>query len=240
MSCEEYKDLIEKYLDGMIADDEFRELQAHTEVCPSCRADFDHSTFAKNAVKQAFSSDTTAEQAGASLVAKLSAQPNRNSLAHRPAAFFVGKRVAIAAGIVLAAGLLLGFALGRAGGPIGAPLKAEVPISVAQIEGTVLVKHEGSNLWQALDIGSKVHLGDTFHSAAKSVCRLKFEDKSSLELDQNSMLVLQSYDGGTQFYLEHGKLDAALESPHPPFFVSTPDGRVEALGTEFTVTVLDE
>ncbi|MEJ2701286.1 MAG: FecR domain-containing protein [Sedimentisphaerales bacterium] len=240
MSCGEYKDLIEKYLDGAIAEDELSKLQAHIEACPLCRADFERGTFVENAVKQAFSSHTSVEQAGASLVARLSEQPNRKLCVHRPVILSGGRRIAVAAGIVLAFGLVLGFALGRAGEPTEAPLKAEVPIRVAHIEGIVLVKHEGSNLWQVPDTSSKVHLGDTFHSAAKSVCRLKFEDKSSLELDQNSMLVLQSYDGGTQFYLEHGKLDAALESPHPPFFISTPDGRVEALGTEFTVTVVDE
>jgi ferric-dicitrate binding protein FerR (iron transport regulator) len=66
---------------------------------------------------------------------------------------------------------------------------------------------------------------------------LEVAKDSTLELNQNSMLVLKSYNGGTKFHLEHGKLAAALKSPHPPFFVSTPHGQVEALGTEFTVNV---
>jgi hypothetical protein len=53
----------------------------------------------------------------------------------------------------------------------------------------------------------------------------------------NAFWSVTMYNGKTQFHLEHGKLAAALESPHPPFFVSTPHGRVEALGTEFTVNV---
>jgi ferric-dicitrate binding protein FerR (iron transport regulator) len=63
------------------------------------------------------------------------------------------------------------------------------------------------------------------------------KDKSTIELNQNSMLVLKLYNGETQFFLEYGRCTAALESPHPPFFIRTPHGRVEALGTEFTVTV---
>ena len=51
------------------------------------------------------------------------------------------------------------------------------------------------------------------------------------------MLVLKSYNGQTQFFLQHGECTAALESPHGRFFIETPHVRVEALGTEFTVTV---
>ena len=113
-------------------------------------------------------------------------------------------------------------------------------MKVARLEGTVLVKHQDSDLWYPLMPGSGIYLGDTFHSTAKSAFVLELEDKSTLELNQNSMLVLKLYNGETQFFLEHGECTASLESPHGPFFISTPHGRVEALGTEFTVTVTDE
>ena len=115
-----------------------------------------------------------------------------------------------------------------------------MPIDIGRLEGTVLVRHKNSDIWQTLQAGSNVYLGDTFHSAAKSACVLKLDDKSTLELNQNSMLVLKSYNGQTQFFLEHGECTASLESPHGPFFISTPNGRMEALGTEFTVKVTDE
>ncbi|MHC4865037.1 MAG: FecR family protein [Planctomycetota bacterium] len=110
-------------------------------------------------------------------------------------------------------------------------------MKVAKLTGTVLVRHKDSDVWKILEAGSKLYLGDTFHSAAKSACVLELEDESTLELNQNGMLELRSYNGGTEFYLKHGVLAAALKSPHGPFFISTPHGRVEALGTEFTVTV---
>jgi ferric-dicitrate binding protein FerR (iron transport regulator) len=108
---------------------------------------------------------------------------------------------------------------------------------VAGLAGTVLVRHQGSDAWRALQSGAAVYLGDTFHCAGKSTLRLEVGDKSFVEITENSMLSLVSCDGQTRFYLEHGYCRASLESPHGPFFISTPHGRVEALGTEFTVTV---
>ena len=154
----------------------------------------------------------------------------------------MARQAAVAASIVLAIGLFLGFTLGRAGTgtPAVPALKKLVSISVDDLEGTVLVKHEGRDVWQALGAGSKIHLGDTFHAAAKSSCVLRLGPKSTLELNQNSMLVLEVCNGETEFLLEHGELAADLASPHDRFFISTPHGRVEALGTEFTVKVIDE
>jgi len=170
---------------------------------------------------------------------KLAIEPKGLRPAGVGIAWLAGKRTAVAAGVLLAVGLLSGFGLGRLSGP-GQTVSAvttQVSIRASDVQGMVLVRHEGSGLWQALEAGSSIHLGDTFHAAANSACILKLDDESTLELNQNSMLVLKSYNGETQFYLEHGELTAALESPHPPFFISTPHGRVEALGTEFTVTV---
>jgi ferric-dicitrate binding protein FerR (iron transport regulator) len=240
-TCEECKNVIEEYLDGTISDEQLAELKAHTETCESCREEFKHCVLLQDVVRHAFSSQTSAEQAGASLVARLPAEPN---LRLRPARFgtalFAGKRAAVAAGVLLAVGLFLGFALGRAGKSARAPLTAQVPISASKIEGTVLVRHEDSDVWQILDADSNIYLGDTFHAAAKSACVLRLDAKSTLELNQNSMLVLKVYNGRTEFHLEQGELAADLASKHPPFFISTPHGRVEALGTEFTVKVTDE
>ena len=241
MTCEKYKNLIEKYIEGTINDGQLAELKNHAETCESCREQFERCVLLQDVVKQSFSSPMTAKQAGSSIVARLSEEPN---LRLQPARFstilYSGKRAAIAAGVLLAVGLFLGFALGKAAESSRIHLTAQVPISVGKIEGTVLVKREGSNVWQDLEADSNIYLGDTFHSAAKSACSLKLGDESTLELNQNSMLVLKMYNGQTQFYLEHGECTASLESPHGPFFISTPNGRMEALGTEFTVTVTDE
>ena len=233
MSCEKYKDLIEKRFDGTINDEEFAALKKHTEQCPLCRGELGRCAQIQDIVKEAFSSQTSAKQASRAILSQITPRQIRPS----PTLLF-GRQGAIAASILLAIGLLVGFGLARvtAVRRMSAPA-AKVPIEVTQIEGTVLVKHEDSDFWQKLQPDSNIYKGDTFHSAAKSGFVLELEDESTLELNQNSMLVLRSYNGETQFFLEHGECTAALESPHGPFFIYTPNGRAEALGTEFTVTV---
>ena len=243
MNCEKYKSIVEEYLDGTIRAEKLAELENHTRMCESCRDQFKSSVLMQDVIKDALSSRTPAEKAGTSVVARLSAEPPR---AVNPvgdgAVFSFGRQAAVAASIVMAIGLFLGFVLGRAGTgtPADPALMKQVSISVDDLEGTVLVKHESRDVWQALEAGSKIHLGDTFHAATKSSCVLRLGPKSTLELNQNSMLVLEVCNGETEFLLEHGELAADLASPHDRFFISTPHGRVEALGTEFTVAVTDE
>jgi ferric-dicitrate binding protein FerR (iron transport regulator) len=243
ITCEKYKKIIEEFVDGTISDQQLAELKMHTETCESCRDEFERFVLLQDILKHSLSSQTTAGQASASVLSKLSAKSN---LQLQPAlhgtTLSVRRQAAVAAAIILAVGLFLGFALGRAGTnkPMLTPLTAKVPISIGRLEGTVLIKHKDSDIWQTLQAGSSIYLGDTFHSAVKSACVLKLNDKSTLELNQNSMLVLNSYNGQTQFFLEHGECTASLESPHGPFFISTPNGRMEALGTEFTVKVTEE
>jgi ferric-dicitrate binding protein FerR (iron transport regulator) len=237
MNCEKYKNYIDKYMDGTISESELAELKTHTETCQSCREEFESCVGLENVVREAFSSRTGAEQARASVVARLAAEPGvpTRRIRYGPT-WFAGRRASIAAGILLAVGLTLGFAMGRAS-IVEPQLAAKVPMRISELDGTVLVKHNGFDVWQTLEADSTIHLGDTFHSSTNSGFVLKLGDKSRIKVNQNSMLVLKFYNGETQFHLEHGRCTAALESPHPPFFISTPHGRVEALGTEFTVTV---
>jgi len=243
ITCEKYRKIIEEFIDGTISDEHLAELRNHTETCESCREEFNRCVLLQDVLKHSLSSQTTAGQASASVMSKLSSKPDhRLKVALHGTTLSVRRQAAVAAAIILAVGLFLGFALGRAGTGklIAEPLAARVPINIDKLEGTVLVKHKDSDIWQNLRAGSNVYLGDTFHSAAKSACVLKLDSKSTLELNQNSMLVLKMFNGETQFFLEHGECTASLESPHGPFFISTPNGRMEALGTEFTVTVTDE
>jgi len=234
MNCEKYTELIEKYLSAEINEAELEQLQEHIGQCESCREKYEQLGRLEKIVKKAFSSATTAEQASESILSKLPAS--------RPGPVRIlsfNKYSAIAASVLVGISFLLGFSAARlnTGEQISIQPTAKVPMKVTKLEGTVLVKHENSELWLSLTSESDIYVGDTFHSAAKSSLVLELENESTLELNQNSMLVLKLYNGRTQFHLEHGKLAAALESPHPPFFVSTPHGRVEALGTEFTVNV---
>jgi ferric-dicitrate binding protein FerR (iron transport regulator) len=233
--CQVYRDLIDRYLDGTLSDTGLAELKAHTHDCQTCRDEFDRAVLLMEAIEQSFSADTPAEQARASVLAKLSrwSQPQVGRV------WTIWARTAVAAGVLLGVGLLSGFVLGRANPvtPAPSPPLTRVPIQIGELEGTVLVRHQGRDVWRLLEVGSNVYLGDTFHSAAKSGFLLQLDDKSRIGVGQNSMLALTLYNGETQFFLEHGECTASLESHHGPFFICTPHGRVEALGTEFTVTV---
>jgi len=243
MNCEKYKNIIEQLIDGTISDRQLAELKTHITECESCRDQFESCLMLQKSIKQAFSTPMAAEQAGASVVAKLAAKSNhRLQSAPFITTFSISRQAAVAAAIILAVGLFLGFILGRAGTgkPAAPPLTAQVPILVSNLKGIVLVKHNSSDVWQTLQPDSNIYLGDTFHSTTGSTLALKLNNKSKLELNQNSMLVLKLFNGETQFFLEHGECTASLQSPHGPFFISTPNGRMEAVGTEFTVTVTDE
>jgi len=238
--CRGYRDIIEKYLDGMIGDAELAELKTHTQDCQSCREKLDRCVLFRETIRESFVSGMTVERGAASVLARLGEEPDaRGGRSGDARAWLAGRPMAAAAGIFLAVGTLLGFVLGRAGSvhPADVSLPARVPMSVADLQGTVLVRHEGSDVWQVLTAESAVYLGDTFHSAAKAGFTLELGGQSRITVDQNSMVALTSCNGETQFFLEQGECTANLQSPHGPFFVRTPHGRVEALGTEFTVTV---
>jgi ferric-dicitrate binding protein FerR (iron transport regulator) len=231
--CRRYQDLIEEYLDGTLDESRLQELKAHAAACETCAEELRRSDVMREVIVDAFEPQARAKDAAARILAKCPKRPGEVR------AWSIRGRMAIAAGIVLAVGTIVGFVLGRSGSVSPDELAAltRAPMRVAGLEGTVLVRHEGSDAWRALKSDAAVYLGDTFHCTSQSNLTLEVGDKSTLQVVENSMLALMSSGGETRFHLEHGHCRASLQSPHGPFFISTPHGRVEALGTEFTVTV---
>ena len=233
MSCDNARALINKLLDGTIETAEQAALEAHARTCQVCREEVNRLALVEEVIGDAFSFRTEAAQAKARIVAELSDQakpPVRHVL--RPPAYWA--RTAVAASVMLVAGLALGLVLQRRP---QSPTLVEVPMRIGHLEGMVLVKHEGSDSWQSVESGAVVYLGDTFHSTPKAEFSLELPNNSKIEVNPSSMLVLAEYGDKTEFSLEQGECTASLQSPHGPFFIRTPNGRLEALGTEFTVTV---
>jgi ferric-dicitrate binding protein FerR (iron transport regulator) len=229
---------MDEYLDGTLSDSRRQELETHARTCADCAGQLRSSRLMRNVIADAFVPGTGAHEAREELLAQLADRQSRPARQRR--SLPVAARLAVAAGVVLVAGLSLGYVLGRQGsaGPAPAPLPPPVAtMRVADLAGTVLIKHDGAEVWHTLTPEAAIHVGDTFHAAAQAKLTLALADKSTIQVDQNSMLILKSYNGETQFHLEHGQCKADLKSPHGPFFISTPHGRVEALGTEFTVKV---
>ena len=245
INCDKCRDYIERYIDGTIDERALEELKAHVEQCPSCQSELSQFELMQEVVRDALSSSTEPAAAKEKVLAGLAERRNvpRERFAPWTGSPASRRQMAVAASILIGIGLIFGFALGKASPDrtTGVPLAGIVPMQVVDLEGTVLIRHQGSEVWRALAEDSAVRVGDTFHSASNAGFALTTKkDESRIDVAQNSMLTLTSHNGETQFFLEHGECTAALESGHPRFFIKTPNGRLEALGTEFTVTVTDE
>jgi ferric-dicitrate binding protein FerR (iron transport regulator) len=234
ISCDNARELIQKILDGTVETTERAELEAHVQTCQACRDALKRFELMEEVIADALVPDTEAVRARARIIAQL---PERTGTSIRISSHWT--RTAVAAAVMLAAGLALGFVVGREGQsqtPEAVALR-EVPMRIGHLEGMVLVKHDNSDVWEPLQSGAVVYLGDMFHSTPKSEFVLDLGNNSTIAVNPNSMLVLAEYGNETEFSLKQGECTADLQSPHGPFFVRTPHGRMEALGTEFTVTV---
>ena len=231
MNCQEITKLIEAYLEGDLDSRQKQDLHTHLEACPSCRKEFENFRKLETVLQEAFTFQQADQQAADSVMTQIPEQPA--PVATRPI-YSVGK---IAAGLFLAAGLAIGFYAGRQSAQKPFLQAPATSYQVSQLEGTVLVRHPDSDIWMPLRADSKIYAGDQFLSTPDGRVRFEAGAGSFVELSENSMLVFNHIADQTDLQLVHGTLDASLKSPHEPFFVTTPHGRAEALGTEFSVTV---
>jgi ferric-dicitrate binding protein FerR (iron transport regulator) len=100
-----------------------------------------------------------------------------------------------------------------------------------------LQKHRGAQVWEEVTTQKKLYLGDELQALPGSAVVLRLRGNSVLRLEAAGRLRVTEYNGEAEFGLTHGTLRATLASPHPPFAVSTPQGLIRALGTDFEVSV---
>ncbi len=227
MNCNESKILIDKFIEGDLDKEQLNVLKQHTLDCQQCRQEFQIVCNMSSVLTQSLCTEAATDEVISKIKSGTCQQRNTP-------VFSKNKWLAAAACI------LVGFGLAKMTGSNDNNMRQadkKVPMAATEVNGMVLVKHSNSEQWKPLAAESKIHLGDTFHCASKSGFVLVLEDGSTMALDENSTLQLKEYNGYTDFYLAHGKVDSDLRSPHRPFFISTPHGRVEALGTVFTVSV---
>ena len=108
ITCEICKDLIEQYLEGTITDERLDELREHTQSCDSCREEFERCGLVGDVVRAAFRAGASAEQGREAILGRLGEQPMPIRRI-RPD----WTRRAAAAAVLLAGGLVIGFAVGR-------------------------------------------------------------------------------------------------------------------------------
>jgi hypothetical protein len=230
MNCQNYQIILDAYIDGTVTPQQIQQLEAHIQSCETCRREYETHRKMKLVLGECLTLSEPSEQTIQSIMTNAASQ----EIASGSTIGFFWK---IAASILLIAAVGLGFMAGRFLPATPSINAVQVAYQIKSLEGTVLVRHTGTEIWRPLAKDSAIYVGDDFLSTPNAKVVFAVGAKSFITLTQNSMLVLKTVADTTELYLANGNLDASLESPHGPFFVTTPHGRAEALGTEFTINV---
>jgi len=212
----------------------------HVKACESCRHELGDLEWIETAVKEALQIKTSAADGAARVLARIG-EP-LTTIEARTSAIRRGWRRSAAAAAVLAAfvaGISAGLMFGKSVREArhGNTDAAQVTLGVAQVDGVVLRREKGASNWSELQRDAPLHRGDEIMTAGKSALVLQGPDGATVRLEGGTSLALTSWDGEAELELTYGRMRATLSGPHPPFTVSTPQGRIRALGTDFTVTV---
>jgi ferric-dicitrate binding protein FerR (iron transport regulator) len=239
MTCREYHHFLKQYQDGTLQPADLDVLLAHQEKCPDCRQAFDRAALLEKLLSDALRPNRDAQSVRKAVLSRLPEKVSADYERIMPSISPWRKLAPLAACLLLTAGLAAGFVAGLKyqSASLEGNVTSALPLRIALLEGKVLVRHTGMAYWQEVTPQTTLRLGDHLQTTAPAKITFDFEDKSFLTLDSSSSLALTRWNGGMELDLNYGSVRASLQSPHPPFFVSTPQGRIEALGTEFTVTV---
>lgn len=220
MNCLKSEKLIEKYVSATITETELKSVLKHTANCERCRQELATCQKIEKLVKESFPKP---EDSYSEIMERIGDLPQ----SPRPTGMLYLRRCAALIFIVFFVGAGI-FALNsRTGGKNG--------IIVLQSEGTSLVQKNGSGKWNQIVPGDIIYATDKVCTTGKSHLVFEVGEDSTVAMEENSMLVLQSFNGVTEFFLDSGSLKADLRSPHGPFFVTTVNGKTEALGTKFSI-----
>ena len=228
MNCIDCRHLLNQMLYGEITASQRQELKLHCQGCEDCARELERLESLAEVVQQSLVPTSTSAPSRCWGDSSEFSPPVRwNLIWGRMAALVL---VLVALGVAYQCGR-------RASVPVRT---AAVALDVSQLFGQVLVRHEGQDCWYPVTEETRFYVGDTLHTIneARVVLGLKALDElSTLTLNANSTVTIASYGQTCDWFLSAGSTAVNLESPHGPFFVRTPHGRVEALGTEFTVEV---
>jgi anti-sigma factor RsiW len=250
MDCRESDRLIDRLLNGPLADSELAALETHAQACEACREKLESFQKMQTTLIQGLGAKTPGIEARDQVLSRLADSPMlaKDATFRQPVRLGLPKPIAAAVLLAIGACIGLGVARFRADAPQTttttaqsdhppAGLERPTPIRVCDLSGTVLMKRHGASVWQELTASTSICVGDRFHASPGSSLGLALEDESTVRLKANSMLSLDAFDGQIEFGIDAGTVTANLKGPHGPFFITTPQGKIEALGTEFTVSV---
>ncbi len=231
MTCEAYKTSFHRYMEGILEQQAQEDLQQHIETCSACKAAYKDLSHMQVTLQDSLNPSTTCKQKISQAITNLKIQPQKSVPSRMALAPFL--RYGAAAAVFLAIGLFIGSR--QSPNPISQ--QKPLNITVSQLQGDVLVRHTWENGWEKMTPEESIYEGDAFLSLHQASLALSLDKNNTVSLNENSSLNLLEYNGQTEFGITYGTVKATLDGPHEPFFISTPQGRFEALGPEFIVRV---
>ena len=231
MTCKAFQIMIEKYREGILERHEEEPLRQHIKTCSVCRAAYEEFAMMQTFVQDSISPSDAGKEKVTHTVANVTIEPAGQSPLYLSRASWRG--YAAAAAVFFVIGLFIG--LRQSNPAVTKP--AALSVCVSQLEGEVLIRHEWEDGWKPITKEEPVYKGDSFIALHQARLVLALDEQNTVTMDENSSLDLLEYNGLAEFGIEYGTVKATLNGPHEPFFVSTPQGRFEALGTEFIVHV---
>ena len=231
MTCKAYKTNFEKYTEGVLDQAAQDDLLQHIKTCSACATAHREFFHMQEILQDSMTPSHAGKQTIAQAITHLEIQPQRQGV--------VSERVlsVVKYGVAAVAFLVIGLMLGSHRLHNPAPAQPALTITVAQLQGEVLVRHAWETDWRKMTVEESIYEGDAFRSLHQASLVLFLDKDNTVSLNENSSLDLLEYNGQTEFEVTYGTVKATLEGPHEPFFIRTPQGRFEALGTEFIVRV---
>ncbi|MHC4629215.1 MAG: FecR domain-containing protein [Planctomycetota bacterium] len=231
MACEAYKTSFHKYMEGILEQQALEDLQQHIETCSQCRAEQREFSYMQDILRDSMNPSDSCKQKISQAITDLNIQPQKG----------IPSRTALAAflryGAAAAVFLIVGLHIGSRQSPKPVPQQKPLNVAVSELQGDVLVKHAWEDGWKRMTSEESIYKGDAFVSLHQASLILSLGTNNTVSLNENSSLDLLEHNGQTEFGIEYGTVKAKLAGPHEPFFIRTPQGRFEALGTEFIVRV---
>ena len=231
MTCKAYRTDFQRYMEGILEPQAQEDLLQHIKTCSVCECAYREYSQMQEIVKDSLNPSNACKEEISQALKNLKLQAQTSTPSRIALASFL--RVGTAAAVFL----VIGFFIGSPQAPSPSPPQKPLTIGVSQLQGDVLVRHTWESAWKKMTPEESIYRGDAFLSLHQASLVLSLDPNNSVSLNENSALDLLEHNGRTEFEITYGTVKAKLDGPHEPFFVSTPQGRFEALGTEFIVRV---
>jgi len=231
MTCKAYETSFQRYTEGILTQQAQEDLQQHIKTCSACLAAYREFSHMQEILKDSLNPPTACRQTISLAIADIDIPAQR----HVPARLSLVPLLRY--GTAAAVFLVIGLFLGSQQSPHPTSQEDPLTIAVSQLQGDVLVRHAWETGWTKMTPAESIYRGDAFRSLHQASLVLSLGKNNTVSLDENSSLDLLEYNGKTEFGITYGTVKATLDGPHEPFFISTPQGHFEALGTEFIVRV---